>query len=265
MLSIPDATPTDALRAPRSCAVRTAALVASLMLSLPGCAAAPATPQLSSATTAHDAGLVDIRSRVPDLDLDIRYAGADNFVGHPIAGYDAPRCWLLPAVADALQRVEIALRREGLRLRVFDCYRPARAVREFVAWAGDERRQQTRAAYYPNLEKASLLGDYIAPLSGHSRGATLDLTLLRCDPAPGHCTPLDMGTPFDFFDPRAHTEAPGLDPAQRRHRRLLVDAMAHEGFVNYALEWWHYTWQPEPSPGIYFDVPIRDTAGDGAR
>lgn len=203
--------------------------------------------------------MLDVRALVPDLAQEIRYASADNFVGRPVEGYGAARCYLLRPVAQALQRVERTLRAQGLRLKVFDCYRPARAVGDFVVWAGDLSDQSTKAAYYPRLDKRALLGDYISPTSGHSRGATLDLTLMRCASAsdPGSCTPLDMGTPFDYFDVSAHTDWPGASPAQREHRQRLVAAMAGEGFVNYPLEWWHYTYKPEPTPDTAYDFPIR--------
>jgi zinc D-Ala-D-Ala dipeptidase len=240
-------------------ATRAAGAIAryALLLVLAGCAVtALDRPQLSAAKDAHSAGLVDLRAFVPDIDLDMRYAGRDNFVGRSIDGYEAPVCLLLRPAATALRRVEQSLRRQRLRLRIFDCYRPARAVREFVRWAQDVADQRTRAEYYPTLDKSQLLGDYIAPLSGHSRGATLDLTLLACDAAGASCRPLDMGTPFDFFDPGSNTASPAIDASQRANRQRLVSAMAAEGFENYAMEWWHYTLRPEPSPTQYFDVPV---------
>ena len=215
-----------------------------------------ATPVMSQATTAAAAGLVDIATLVPDIALEIRYAGSDNFVGAPVDGYLAPKCLLLQPAAQALQQVQAALRPQHLRLKLFDCYRPARAVRHFVRWAADLADQRTKPHYYPNLDKAMLLGDYIASVSGHSRGATLDLTLLQCDGDDAHCQPLDMGTDFDFFDPRAHTASPAVTPLQRRNREHLRSAMAREGFRNYPLEWWHYTHVPEPEPGLLYDVPV---------
>ena len=211
-------------------------------------------PTVSAASTPAQAGLVDVRSRVHDIDTDIRYAGPDNFTGARVPGYLAARCYLLEPVADALRDVEHDLRREGLRLRIFDCYRPVRAVTAFMQWVEDDGRQQTRAAYYPNLAKPELRGQYIAPLSGHSRGATVDLTLLECKD--GACMPLDMGTPFDFFDPLANTDSPDATPAQRANRQRLRAAMERRGFRNYPMEWWHYTLQPEPSPDLYHDVPV---------
>ncbi len=229
-----------------------------LGLSLAGCGTTPeAMPSTSSARTADEAGMVSLQSLVPDIRLDMRYAGSDNFVGRPITGYDAPRCYLLRPAAEALQRVEQALRPRGLRLQVFDCYRPVRAVQDFMAWAADLDDQRTKAEFYPGLPKTALVPGYIAERSGHSRGATIDLTLLRCDAQGGECAPLDMGTRFDFFDPLAHTDAPGATPQQRGNRHLLREAMTQEGFRNYPQEWWHYTLQPEPAPMTAYDFPVR--------
>jgi D-alanyl-D-alanine dipeptidase len=219
-----------------------------------GCASAPKM-RVSPATTPQAAALVDLRTLVPDIDLDIRYAGSNNFVGAPIDGYGAPRCYLLAPAAQAIQRAESALRTEGFRLRIYDCYRPARAVRHFVAWANDSTDQRTKARFYPAIEKRDLLGGYISPTSGHSRGATIDLTLMRCD-ASATCTPLDMGTDFDFFDQLANTDSPRVTPQQRANRERLREAMQRAGFGNYPMEWWHYTLSPEPAPATFFDVPI---------
>ncbi len=225
------------------------------------CASTTPVPRLSPAQTPDEAGLVDIRSLVPDIAQEIRYAGSNNFVGMPINGYDAPRCYLLEPVAEALQKVEQDLREQDLRLKIFDCYRPTRAVAHFVRWANDPDDQRNRADYYPDMDKPDLLDGYIAPVSGHSRGATVDLTLLQCDDD-GACEPLDMGTGFDFFGPRANTDSPLATPAQRANRERLGEAMARHGFVNYPMEWWHYTLQPEPSPTLMFDVPVSQPTTD---
>lgn len=213
-------------------------------------------PAISAATSAEAAGMVSIESLVPDIRLDMRYASDANFVGEIVRGYEASRCYLLEPAAQALGRVELALRQQSLRLRIFDCYRPVRAVQHFVEWAGDPSAQQTRPRYYPNLEKQALLGDYIAPTSGHSRGATVDLALMRCD-LDGRCATLDMGTDFDFFDPLANTDSPDITPKQRENRQLLREAMEKEGFRNYPMEWWHYTLHPEPASDVAFDFPVR--------
>lgn len=216
--------------------------------------AATGTPHVYAATP-ESIGMVDIGQLVPDIDLDIRYAGPHNFTGRPVDGYGAAKCYLLRPAAEALRNAELELRQQGLRLRVFDCYRPARAVRQFVRWAADPDDQSTRAEYYPALAKAALVPGYISDRSGHSRGATVDLTLLRC--GEGGCRPLDMGTAFDFFDPRANTDHPGIGADQRESRTRLRDTMARHGFENYPMEWWHYTFRLEPPPEAFHDMPIR--------
>jgi len=200
--------------------------------------------------------MVDLRSVVPDVSQDIRYFGKHNFVGTRVDGYEAPRCWLKREAADALARVERDLRARHQRLRVYDCYRPARAVAHFMRWVQDGDDLRTKATHYPDFDKPQLLGGYIAPVSGHSRGVTLDLTLLQCDATGNDCRALDMGTDFDFFGTRANTDSPDATPAQRANRHLLRDAMAAHGFHNYPMEWWHYTFRPEPTPGTLYDVPV---------
>ncbi|WP_456362428.1 M15 family metallopeptidase [Xanthomonas arboricola] len=223
-----------------------------LALLLSGVGAAQ--PHVSRATTAAQAGLIDVQHLAPNLAVDLRYAGSNNFTGRVVPGYLAPRCYLLRPAAEALARVAQRLESDGYRLQVFDCYRPVRAVQAFVAWAADLGDQSTKAQYYPRVDKRALLGDYIAETSGHSRGATLDLGLLDC--RHGACAAVDMGTAFDFFDTRAHTDAPEITDAQRAQRRRLLRAMAAEGFANYPMEWWHFTFRSEPTPNTAYDVPV---------
>jgi zinc D-Ala-D-Ala dipeptidase len=224
-----------------------------LLLAAATAAIADANPPLSPAKTMADAGMVDVRTLAPGLAEDMKYAGTDNFTGAVVDGYRAPKCFLRTPAAQALARVEAAVRKQGYALQAWDCYRPARAVAAFVRWAGDLSATQTKAAHYPNLGKEKLLGEYIAPVSGHSRGATVDLTLMRC--TAGKCAPLDMGTGFDFFDSLAHTADPRTTPAQKANRERLLKAMAAEGFSNYPAEWWHYTLPSAMAPVLY-DVPI---------
>ena len=216
---------------------------------------AAATPVLSTATTMAEADLIDISTLVPDIALDMRYAGNDNFVGQPIDGYEAARCLLKSQVARALARVERGLRETDMRLKLFDCYRPARAVRQFVEWAADTDAQETRALYYPRLDKRDLLGAYIAPISGHSRGATVDLTLLHCKdhggsakPGHGHRIRFSMcaQTPIRWKSLGA-TREPATFASRHAAGRI---PQLRNGMVD-------FTYQPEPSPGTIYDIPIQ--------
>ncbi|KAA8995303.1 M15 family metallopeptidase [Stenotrophomonas cyclobalanopsidis] len=227
-----------------------------LATALAGSTRAAEPPRISPATDAASAGLLEIRTLAPRIELDIRYAGANNFTGTRVPGYESPSCYLLVPVAKALAAVEGDLRAEGYALRLYDCYRPVRSVQAFMAWVQDPHEQSRKALQYPGLDKPRLLADgYIAERSGHSRGATVDLGLLDC--RAGACVVMDMGTDFDFFGVRAHTDAAGLTAAQRGNRQRLLQAMARRGFANYPQEWWHYTLQPEPDAGTAYDFPVR--------
>ena len=147
------------------------------------------------------------------------------------------------------------LRAQGYRLQVFDCYRPVHAVTSFVAWVHDGKDQIAKQRYYPNIDKSRLLDGYIAETSGHSRAATVDLGVLDCRSMP--CTALDMGTGFDRFDVLAHTANPDISAVQKQNRQLLLDAMQAQGFANYPMEWWHFTFKPEPTPTTAYDFPVR--------
>ncbi|GJE59186.1 M15 family metallopeptidase [Methylobacterium trifolii] len=196
---------------------------------------------------------VDAGRAVAGLVVEMRYAGADNFLGRPVAGYEAPVCLLARPAARALAQAQAALARAGYGLKVFDCYRPARAVADFVRWARDPRDQAAKAEYYPDVDKGDLfrLG-YVAARSGHSRGATVDLTLV--DVQTGR--EVAMGTPFDRFDPRSGAGA-AISPEARANRERLAAAMRRAGFAGYAREWWHFSLRNEPYPATTFDVPVR--------
>jgi D-alanyl-D-alanine dipeptidase len=227
---------------------------AAMPVAAPAPAAKPAV-QVSPATSAEQAGLVDVATLAPDIMVEMRYAGSDNFTGAVVPGYEAKKCLLLEPVAEALAQVQADLRPQGLVLEVFDCYRPVRAVHAFVDWARDLSDQRTKAEHYPNVGKSQLLGPYIAETSGHSRGATVDAGLSRCEAQA--CASLDMGTGFDLFDPRANTDSPDITAEQRANRQRLLDAMQKRGFANYPMEWWHFTFRPEPTPTTAYDVPVR--------
>jgi D-alanyl-D-alanine dipeptidase len=199
------------------------------------------------------------RLTTPGIEIDMRYAGSENFVGTPVDGYQTPSCLLTKQAAEAVAGVHADLRAEGLGLRVFDCYRPVRAVAHFVRWSGEPEDGATKAAYYPFVPKQELFArGYIAERSSHSRGSTVDLTLVELPTLPGEASvPLDMGTPFDLFDPRSHSDSRDVSESARDHRRILREAMERRGFRGLAEEWWHYTLEAEPFPDTYYDVPVR--------
>ncbi|MDR1853312.1 MAG: L,D-transpeptidase family protein [Azoarcus sp.] len=198
-------------------------------------------------------GFVFVRDAVADAVLDVRYAGADNFVAARIDGYEADEAILSVEAAVALRAVTRDLRAKGYCLKIFDAYRPASAVRHFVRWAEDLADTRNQATYYPGVDKAKLfeLG-YVARRSGHSRGSTVDLTLV--DAASG--AELDMGSHFDFFNAASHHDAAGVTAAQAANRALLRDAMEARGFKRLKEEWWHYTLKSEPYPSTYFEFPV---------
>jgi D-alanyl-D-alanine dipeptidase len=223
-------------------------------------------------------GFVFLRDIDPSIIQDIRYAGSNNFVGRPLAGYDAAECVVKRGVGLALKRIQQELAAQELSLKMLDCYRPARAVHDMVVWAQNGRETAAERRYNPAFGKADLfrLG-YIAEHSGHSTGAAVDLTLVdlkadnsaRFDPAKAYadCTAdvsarapegsVDMGTGYDCSDVKAHTAARSITPVQRRWRNLLVAAMARQGFVNYSKEWWHFSLPGAGGPAYDFPITAR--------
>lgn len=189
-----------------------------------------------------------------NIKVSMRYFTANNLVGEPLDGYQANRCLLAADAANALRATALVLAEQGFGLELFDCYRPQRAVNHFVRWASAPEDHTTKRDFYPREEKSQLFErGYIAERSGHSRGATVDLTLYRLDTG----DEVNMGTSFDFMDERSATEFPLADAAARENRLRLRAALEAQGFVNYAQEWWHYTYKPEPWPETYFDVPVQ--------
>ena len=198
-------------------------------------------------------GFVLLSGAVPDVILEIRYYSTYNFVGDRIDGYEEPVALLTREAAAALRRVSDDLAARGFRLKVFDAYRPQRAVDHFVRWARDAGDTRMKACFYPELEKDQLIpGGYIAGHSGHSRGSTVDLTLL--DMATGR--EVDMGGPFDYFGGLSHYDCGDITPRQRDNRRLLREAMTAGGFRPLAVEWWHFTLADEPWPDTFFTFPV---------
>ena len=210
----------------------------------------------SPATDVLPKGFVYVDHVVPDIQIDMRYAARDNFVGEKIDGYLQARPILTQEAANALKKVQQELQAFGLGLKLFDAYRPQRAVDHFVRWAGDLKDTRTKKGFYPDVRKEDLFSEgYIAQRSGHSRGSTVDLTIVSLDDATD--VDLDMGGSFDFFGPQSWPAFKGISPAQRAHRMLLQAVMKKHGFRPYSKEWWHFTLENEPYPDTYFDFPIR--------
>ena len=199
-------------------------------------------------------GFVYLTDVVPEVLLDLRYFGSYNFVGERIEGYEAPTAILTEAAALALGEVSRDLEPLGYRLKIYDAYRPQRAVDHFCAWAEDPEKEEMKPWFYPEIPKEELFQrGYVAARSGHSRGSTVDLTLF--DLREGRDA--DMGGGFDFFGPRSHSDFGELTKEQRANRKLLRDTMLSHGFRGISTEWWHFTLQEEPFPDTYFDFPVR--------
>ena len=189
---------------------------------------------------------------VPGVVQEIRYFSTYNFVGDRIDGYEDPIALLTKDAARALKTVSNQANVMGFRLKVFDAYRPARAVRHFVLWGIEDLDQRMKPFFYPDLEKQALfqLG-YVASRSSHSRGSTIDLTLL--DMSSGK--ELDMGSPFDYFSERSHPDCRDVTDEQYENRMRLQKLMTDNGFLPIDCEWWHFTLADEPFPDTYFEFP----------
>lgn len=191
----------------------------------------------------------------PRIVLAMAYASEQNFVGRVIKGYQAPVCIVTEKAALALIAIQNRLDKErpGVCLKIFDAYRPMQACRDFKDWA-ETRDEKMKDQYYPNLSKQDIFKKgYVSERSAHARGSTVDLTLVTKSK---DIQELDMGTPFDYLDPRSHTDNPDISEQARANRYLLKTFMENAGFENYPKEWWHYTLEAEPFPDTYFDFPI---------
>lgn len=220
-------------------------------------------------------GFVRVADVVPETLADLRYCSANNFVGTAIDGYETPVALLTVAAAEALKAVADEMKQAGFSLKIYDAYRPCRAVAHFLRWARDPADTRMKADFYPGLDKSEIVArGYLAAKSGHSRGSTVDLTLY--DSATG--AEVDMGGAFDWFGPESHPDwcgapetgrytgilpddaPPGARPitaAQFRNRMRLREAMTRHGFTPIASEWWHFTLADEPYPDTYFDFPVK--------
>lgn len=264
-----------------------AATAATLLAVTAGAPGASATSEASGSSGAGEGSrtsrptapeeFVALPTVAPTIIQEIRYLTPHNFVGEPIDGYDQPLCILTRPAARALQRAQSKLLRQGYSLKVYDCYRPQRAVDHFVRWAKDLTDERMKPEFYPQVDKSRLFTDgYIAEKSGHSRGSTVDLTIVKlpAKPTPPYfpgeklvpCyapqgerfrdNSVDMGTGYDCFDTLSHTDDPRIQGGQRANRQLLKSTLADAGFTNLPEEWWHFTHKPELFPDTYFDFPV---------
>lgn len=229
-------------------------------------------------TTNRPDDFVNVQQIIPQVQTDIRYDSNHNFVGRKIKGYEAPVCLLTKKTAEALKTVETKLLIKGLTLKAYDCYRPQTAVNDFAKWATEINNVTMRDEFYPNITKANLFKEgYIAYQSGHSRGSTIDLTIVPLNSViPPYdpktklvaCTApqkerfsdnsVDFGTGYDCFSPMSHPSYPYLSSEAKKNRALLRGLMGQAGFKPLATEWWHFTLIHEPYPNTYFDFPVEN-------
>jgi len=191
---------------------------------------------------------------IPDILLDIRYYSSFNFVGERIDGYELPLAFITKKTAIALKNVSEQIRKQGLRFKIYDAYRPQKAVDHFVRWASDINDIRMKESFYPEVDKKDLFeAGYISARSAHSRGSTVDLTLFSDQ---GY--DLDMGSAFDYFGEISHPDYQDISEKQHENRMLLRDLMVKNGFMPYEKEWWHFTLADEPFPDTYFDFSISE-------
>ena len=196
-------------------------------------------------------GFVYLKDIDSSIEIDVRYATTNNFVGKKVDGYHAKKIVITRRAAVALKKVQEDLKEDGYGLKVFDAYRPQRAVNHFMRWVRDRNDQETKARYYPDIDKSTLRGGgYISGRSSHSRGSTVDLTLVKLGGGE-----VDMGTRFDYFGPESSHGSTAVTAEQRANRKTLRAAMNRRGFASYHQEWWHYTLRNEPFDRA-FDFPV---------
>lgn len=200
------------------------------------------------------AGFLYADEVVEDAIIDAKYAGTDNFLGVPVDGYFKPLVVVTREIAEPLVCAADELRARGYLVKLYDSYRPQRAVDHFVRWAADADDCRRKPVHYPGVPEKRMMFElgYIARRSGHTRGCAVDLTLVDMVTH----QELDMGSIFDFMDPRSHPDAEGLSPLQRENRALLSGVMLPLGFRPNPCEWWHFSLQNEPYPDTYFDFLI---------
>ena len=196
-------------------------------------------------------GFDKIYNVIDDAVFDLRYYSSYNFTGSKIRGYKAPVAYMTKEALQALAKAAADLRKQGYRILVWDSYRPQKAVDHFVEWINDPNDEGNKS-FFPELEKSQLVaGNYIATRSGHSRGSTIDLTIIKQDGSF-----VDMGGTFDLFSEISHPNYQGLTKEQKRNRKILRDAMIKAGFKGISSEWWHFTLRNEPYKDTYFNFDV---------
>ena len=203
--------------------------------------------------TMDPSGFVLLSDVLPEIVQEIRYFSTYNFIGDRIDGYEEPVALLTREAARALKAASAELNAQGYRLKIFDAYRPACAVRRFVLWGIEDLDLRMKPYFYPDLEKEELFRQgYIAKRSSHSRGSAVDLTLL--DMRSGR--ELDMGSPFDLFDGISHPDSDRVSDEQHENRMFLQQTLIRNGFLPLDCEWWHFSLKNEPYPDTYFEFPV---------
>ncbi len=203
--------------------------------------------------TMNPSGFVLLSDVIPSIVQEIRYFSTYNFIGDRIDGYEEPCAILTKEAARALKTVSNEMMVQGYRLKIYDAYRPANAVKHFVLWGIEDTDVRMKPYFYPDLQKQELFAKgYIAKLSSHSRGSTVDLTLL--DMATGK--EVDMGSPFDYFSEKSHPDYKDITEEQYENRMKLQHVMVRNGFKPIDCEWWHFTLENEPYPDTYFEFPV---------
>ena len=198
-------------------------------------------------------GFVYLDEYIPTIKWDAKYAGCDNFTGRPVDGYFVNRVVIHEKAAEAVKKAQEMFLKDGYCILAYDAYRPVRAVEDFLKWMEEPEDNRRKAIHYPNIDKRDMLAlGYVAGKSGHSRGSTIDLTLV--DKETGEA--VDMGGIFDLMDERSHTMSKQITPEQLKNRLYLRRVMMDNGFTDYDCEWWHFRLIDEAFTDTYFDFPI---------
>lgn len=227
-----------------------------LLMLLAACSQSPGKPAFNQPCAEYmPQGFTYVDQVAPEIRTNLKYAGQDNFIGRPLEGYRGNRAILRTIAAEHLALVSRDLRKRGYGLLLYDAYRPHTAMIDIGNWGQDMSDQKMKARFYPGIDKKTIFGDnYVRGYSEHSRGVAVDATLIDLKTR----RPLDMGGHHDLLDPISATASNQVTTAQKKRRQILLTSMAKFGFVNYAPEWWHYRYEPEPDQEAHFYFPVWD-------